>query len=386
MMDTSSENCTAGNRHAGATNQFVGPQGVAEWQVVIHGESTAADLVSRLESEWLTTLRDEDIPTESTILRRVFCSDVVNQHPDLEAFASRYPGGFSIIGQPPATGAKVALWSYHIIDPKIPRQREGSGDNFVLRRGSLTHAWRSGLCDPSGHDAASQTQKTLEQFHQWLNANQMTLSSDVIRTWWFLRDIDADYQALVAVRKSAFSACGLTEDTHYIASTGIAGAHQQPSAKLSLDAYAISGLVPGQVEYLSAEKHLGPTHRYGVTFERATAVSYADRKHIFISGTASIDPAGEIVHPGDVVRQLDRAIDNVAALLEATGASLHDLTMAIVYLRDPADGAIVECHLRARFHDLPVVVLHAPVCRPGWLVEIEGIASVLTYEPDFPDF
>jgi len=375
-----------GNCHTGVARQFVGVGGVAEWHVAAHCESIGTDLVAKLEAEWLAALREADIPPDSTIFRRVFCSDVVNQQPGLEPFARRYPGAFSIIGQPPATSAKMAIWSYHIVDPQIARQREGGGESFVLHRGSLTHAWNSGLCDPVGCDATTQSATVMEKLDHELAANGMTLKDHTIRTWWFLRDIDADYQALVDVRKAAFSACGLTEDTHYIASTGIAGAHQDPAVKLSLDAYAVSGLVPGQVEYLSAEEHLGPTHRYGVTFERATAVSYSDRKHVFISGTASIDPSGAIMHPGDVVRQLDRAIDNVAALLASTGASLHDLAMAIIYLRDPADGAIVARQLRTCFRDLPLVIVYAPVCRPGWLVEIEGIATVLNYEPKFPEF
>ena len=379
-------NCADEAGNAVSANHFVGMSGVVEWHVMTGCDGSERNPVAELEARWLAALRKADVPPESTVVRRVFCSDIVNQHPRLRKFARAYPGAFSAIGQAPVAGAKLAMWSYHIIDPEHPMAGEGRGDRFILRRGSLRHGWLSNLCDPAGRDAGTQSHAVMQSLDQWLDENGMTLKDDVIRTWWFVRDIDADYQALVDVRKAAFSACGMTKDTHYIASTGIAGAHREPTAKLSLDTYAIGGLVPGQIEFLSAEEHLGPTHRYGVTFERATAVSYADRKHVFISGTASIDPSGAIVHPGDVVRQLDRAIDNVAALLASTGASLHDLSMIVVYLRDPADGAIVEHRLRNRFHDLPMVLVHAPVCRPGWLVEIEGIACVPACEPDFPDF
>jgi hypothetical protein len=34
---------------------------------------------------------------------------------------------------------------------------------------------------------------------------------------------------------------------------------------------------------------------------------------------------------------------------------------------------------------LPMIVLHAPVCRPGWLVEVEGIALVSARNPGLPE-
>jgi enamine deaminase RidA (YjgF/YER057c/UK114 family) len=214
----------------------------------------------------------------------------------------------------------------------------------------------------------------------------MTLVDNVIRTWWFVRNIDANYQGLVDARRSHFSSHGLTEETHYIASTGIDGEHPITKVDISLDSYAISGLSQAQIEFLNAPEHLGPTHRYGVTFERATAVSYKDRRQVFISGTASIDPAGNIVYPGDVIRQLDRALENIGALLSTANASLSDLAMILVYLRDPADCLRIGDRIQQRLDHLPVIILLAPVCRPGWLVEVEGIAIISTYRPEFPDF
>ena len=80
--------------------------------------------------------------------------------------------------------------------------------------------------------------------------------------------------------------------------------------------------------FLSALDHLSATDLYGVTFERATAVTYQDRKHIIISGTASIDSRGEIVAPGDIFKQLDRALENIDALLSSGKAQRTDLLQA----------------------------------------------------------
>lgn len=365
-----------------AVSRFNGVSGVCELHVTVSRE----DSVESLEKRWLESLEAAGIRPQSTVMRRVFCSDVVNQAPQLDSFSRAYPGGFSAIGQTPLAGGRFAMWSHHVADRSESLAGSGDGTCFTLHRGALRHVWMSGLCDTRMSDSASQTRAVLDAHNQLLADSGMTLEDNVVRTWWYVRDIDFGYQGLVDARREVFARHGLTEDTHYIASTGIAGSHFQQMARLSLDSYAIHGLVHGQVEHLSAPAHLGPTHRYGVTFERATSVSYSDRSHIFLSGTASIDPSGEIVHPGDVLRQLDRTIKNIEALLASADAGLHDLSVILVYLRDPADGPAIERALRQRFEKLPMILLHAPVCRPGWLVEIEGIACISKRKSDLPDF
>ena len=46
----------------------------------------------------------------------------------------------------------------------------------------------------------------------------------------------------------------------------------------------------------------------------------------------------------------------------------------LVYLRDPADYAVVREMYEERFPDIPRVIVLAPVCRPGWLIEMECMA------------
>jgi enamine deaminase RidA (YjgF/YER057c/UK114 family) len=138
-------------------------------------------------------------------------------------------------------------------------------------------------------------------------------------------------------------------------------------------------LQPGQVRFLEAPDFLGPTHLYGVSFERATATRFRDRQHIYISGTASINPAGDILHAGDVLAQLERSLQNIEALLKDASANLDAVAHFIVYLRDPDDAARVNAVLTERFPETPMVVVWGPVCRPGWLIEIEAIA-ITEYE------
>ena len=133
---------------------------------------------------------------------------------------------------------------------------------------------------------------------------------------------------------------------------------------------------PEQIQFLYAPTHLNPTYEYGVTFERGTAVHYADRTQVFISGTASIDNKGNILYPGDICQQAARMLRNISALLTEAGATTEDIQQAIVYLRDTADYQVVEHFLAENYPGLPHIIVHAPVCRPGWLIEMECIAVV----------
>ena len=58
----------------------------------------------------------------------------------------------------------------------------------------------------------------------------------------------------------------------------------------------------------------------------------------------------------------------------------------MVYLRDVADYALVNKMFRERFPDIPYVILWAPVCRPGWLVEMECMALLPITHSEYPDF
>ena len=144
--------------------------------------------------------------------------------------------------------------------------------------------------------------------------------------------------------------------------------------------------MPQQVSYLNDFDRLCATKDYKVTFERGTRIAYADRTHHFISGTASIDNAGRVLHPGDVLRQLERALDNVEGLLRSGAASLADMMHFTVYVRDPTDFPRVHGYLAERFPDLPMLIVQGAVCRPEWLIEVEGVAAAAHDAPALPRF
>src|SRR5688500_2112815 len=63
---------------------------------------------------------------------------------------------------------------------------------------------------------------------------------------------------------------------------------------------------------------------------------------IYCSGQIALDPVrGEVV-AGDVTAQTERVMKNLAAVLSAAGASLHDVVKTTVYLSDMAHFAAMN--------------------------------------------
>ena len=375
-------------------SHFTGTNGADEYHLTILPTrcATIEKQLDVIAAAYQSILQFAGLSEDTAVFRRFFCNDLINQQSALQnhAISSQPPQdaccSVSWTEQSPTSPGKVAMWAYHIKAPAGSLNKSGLGEHFAIRRGALTHHWTTGLTAPDANNVYDQTHAILQRYLSKLQDNHMTLADHVIRTWFFLRNIDQDYGDMVAARRDLFNRHGLTPQTHFIASTGIGGSGADIASRVMMDAYAISGLQPKQVRFLQAPNHLGPTHEYGVTFERGTAVNYQDRRHVYISGTASIDPTGQIVHEGDVNRQMDRTLENIEALLADAGARFGDVGVMIAYLRNPADISTVKNRLQERFGLLPIIVVHAPVCRPGWLIEIEAQAMIPSANPDFPAF
>jgi 2-iminobutanoate/2-iminopropanoate deaminase len=63
---------------------------------------------------------------------------------------------------------------------------------------------------------------------------------------------------------------------------------------------------------------------------------------VFLSGQIPLDPrTGEVV-PGDIVVQTKRVMDNLSAVLRASGVSLSEVVRSTIYLTNLADFAKVN--------------------------------------------
>ena len=320
-------------------------------------------------------------PGAQAVFKRYFLSDAANQA-DAVVVADVTDCAKSIIQQAPLNGTKIALWVWLMSGVQTGLTQSGL---YEVRHGSFRH-----LFNASAHNLAANSEYQMRllfnEYIMQLAQERCTLADNCIRTWLFVNDIDLNYGGVVRARNQVFFTQGLTVNTHFIASTGIGGRQQDPNVLSQMDNYAIAGIQPEQIHYLYAPTHLNRTSDYGVSFERGTRVDYADRRHVFISGTASINNKGEILHAGDIVKQTERMLENVQTLLAEAECTFDDVSEMIVYLRDVADYELVRRVYAERFPDKPVVIVHAPVCRPGWLIEMECTAVKAVSNPALPEF
>ena len=97
---------------------------------------------------------------------------------------------------------------------------------------------------------------------------------------------------------------------------------------------------------------------------------------LFVSGQVAQDPATGALIDGDVARQTDQALGNLAAVLEAAGKGLGDVVRVGVYLTDMADFAAMNEVYRMHFQaPYPARTAIGVAALPlGAAVEIDAIA------------
>jgi len=313
------------------------------------------------------------------VWKRFFVSDAVNQ---CSWFRSPSQAAVSVTQQPPLNQAKFVLLIYGVENASLYQETDGT---TVMKRPNYTHLYNLQMHEKIGN-SYEQTQAIFEQYVHKLAKHQCTLDAHCLRTWLFVKSVDIQYDGMVRARKKLFAEAGLTPHTHFIASTGIEGHSIHPEVIVMLDAYAIQEIKQEQVRYLYASSNLNPTYEYGVTFERGTCIRYGDRQHILLSGTASIDNQGKIIYPLQLEKQTERAMENIQSLLAEAEAGWSDVTHLIIYLRDIADYENTRIYFEKNYPEIPHVILLAPVCRPGWLIEVECSAIIEIADYRFNEF
>ena len=373
-------------KELGATIELTmfAPKGkTAEWHAMLHVEprgETFLGQYSRIRQAEAHLLAAKEMANAKPVFKRYFLSDATNQRPLMPQDDTCT---VSYIQQPPLDGSKLALWIYLQRGTEVIPNADSLRSTLVRHNG-YEHLWTMGMTTSEG-SSYGQTEQLLVDYEQLLETYDMTLEDNCIRTWFFVRDVDTQYKGLVVARWENFALHGLVPETHYIASTGIGGNPSDPKALIQLGCYALKGFKPEQQRYLYATSHLNRTSEYGVTFERGTLLRFGDRNHAIISGTASINNKGEVMHEGDVVMQTRRMWENVEKLLEEAGMTMDNAAQIIVYLRDNADYENVSRMFAEKFPNIPTVFTLAPVCRPSWLIEMECVAIQEAKNNDYKD-
>jgi len=196
--------------------------------------------------------------------------------------------------------------------------------------------------------------------------------SDVVRTWIYIAEMEQNYDAFNQARNEFFAERGIRPPP---ASTGIQGGIHPADRRCALDLRAVPGDGCSRAKPIHAPG-MNEAPDYGASFSRGMRVTLGDRSIVHISGTASIDERGNVVHVGDIEGQVNRMLLNVEQLLKGQGATVDDLVSAITYLKEPGFmGPFREvCRRRGFPERIPNTLCVADVCRPEWLCELEAIA------------
>ncbi|MDP6046329.1 MAG: Rid family hydrolase [Phycisphaerae bacterium] len=344
------------------------------------------DLVARYDA----AISQEGLGRDSAALLRFHVSDAHTQATDLLQRLKDFSDDalVSIVQQPPASGGKVALEAYHISTDGAAITKQSDSTGLLIGHGPYHSLWGQLLPQPSDNCSPyNQTEGILNTLSEAMAKHGGTVKDNVIRTWFYVRDIDNNYAGMVDARREWFAEVGMTTDTHYITSTGIEGNVAKPSDLVMLNYLAVLGLDKQQIHFMSALDNLCPTHKYGVTFERGTRITFGDRSHYYISGTASIDNKGDVLHIGDVIKQTERTLENISALMTESGGALEDMKLIIVYLRDRADYQQVDEYLAEHMpKSTAYIIVEGAVCRPTWLIEMDGVAITDHCDEKFAPF
>ena len=153
----------------------------------------------------------------------------------------------------------------------------------------------------------------------------------------------------------------------------------------ALDAFARSRTI--EKKAIRAPEALNEAYCYErpSSFSRGLRLDLGEVTILLISGTASIGANGETLHVGDFRGQMRRTLANITALIEAEGATWHDVVRTTCYLRDIERDYVAFNQERTAFYQeqgldpLPASTgIQAILCRPELLVEIEAIAMFRT--------
>jgi len=242
----------------------------------------------------------------------------------------------------------------------------------LARMPNHTFVTLSGVSVPRLSRATEQARACLEKAECALRRFGSDFLS-VARTWMWLKDILSWYDDFNGVRNRFFTERGLIgQGSRQLmpASTGI-GLGTADSSDCAMDLYAV--LEPsGAIDYLQAGGRQKSAFEYGSAFSRASRTTTPAGQTVFVSGTASIDEAGNTTHIGDAVGQINATIENVQAVLRDMDATDEDVVHIVAYCKTPEVEDVFK-GIRDKY-PWPWITTICDICRPDLLFEVEATA------------
>ncbi len=243
---------------------------------------------------------------------------------------------------------------------------DGCGSVLFYRHGALRLAYAFGLL-PDDVRAAPTVQLASVFGHVLTLSEAAGITPDrICRNWFYLDRILDWYGDFNKARDAFFSGLGIAG--RFPASTGI-GCGNAAGAAVTMGFMAVLGGAWSPV----ASPCQCPASDYKSSFSRAAEIALPEGRWLSLSGTASIAPDGKTLHPGDPVRQIERTMEAVRAILESRGMGWEHFRRTLVYLKHPDFLSHWQAWLKE--HGLPTdfaPVMVADVCRDDLLFEFEG--------------
>jgi enamine deaminase RidA (YjgF/YER057c/UK114 family) len=355
----------------------------------------AADFESQVESMYENLLQElprHGVRLRDIITEKVFLSDLDAQLPLLKAIRSRHfgrPGretdilpATTYVQQPPAVpGQLCELQTFALVSGDGPaaihRRVDGlpeEASGRLVETGDLRHIFIANLTGGAPGDDLGfpgQAAAMFQSAEAILGREGLTFR-DVVRTWIYVDGIDDHYDELNRARREFFHSRRVVPCP---ASTGIQGKVPPAGRGCGLDLRALAG--PGRFEVRPIHAStMNEAPSYGSDFSRGMRVTTDHREVLYVSGTASIDTEGRVLHVGDPAGQADRMLLNIQQLLAEQGAGFRHIVSAITYLKRAEDLPLMleTCRRRGFPEEVPNTFCVADVCRPEWLCEMEAIA------------
>ena len=101
---------------------------------------------------------------------------------------------------------------------------------------------------------------------------------------------------------------------------------------------------------------------------------------VYIAGQVALDPAGELVGPGDIAAQTRQVFDNLQAALQTVGASFEQVVKLNYYLVDASQLPVVRevrnQYINTEQPPASTAVEVRRLFRDDILIEVEAVAVV----------
>lgn len=120
----------------------------------------------------------------------------------------------------------------------------------------------------------------------------------------------------------------------------------------------------------------------GLPHSEAVAVDLPGYRRVFISGTAAIDGAGDVVAPGDAPAQLEHVYGTLSELLGAVGGGFEDLVRLRLITEPLTDEEYLDVvrvrqrYLEAGHEPASTVIEAADVGVEGMRLEVDADAVI----------